>query len=57
MGNDQKQPEMAVRTIQIRNEVIVSEELFGIGQKIWIHHNKEKYELRVTRQGKLILTK
>ncbi|MGZ4954972.1 MAG: hemin uptake protein HemP [Methylobacter sp.] len=34
-----------------------STELFGTGREVVIEHAGEKYQLRLTRQGKLILTK
>jgi hemin uptake protein HemP len=36
---------------------IRSEELFGARREVQIEHRGETYRLRVTRQGKLILTK
>lgn len=35
---------------------IHSRELFGAGREIVIEHNDREYRLRVTAQGKLILT-
>ncbi|MCK9395056.1 MAG: hemin uptake protein HemP [Methylobacter sp.] len=34
-----------------------STELFGAGREVVIEHAGEEYRLRLTRQGKLILTK
>jgi hemin uptake protein HemP len=34
-----------------------STELFGAGREVIIEHAGEEYRLRLTRQGKLILTK
>lgn len=34
-----------------------SAELFGTGREVVIEHAGEEYRLRLTRQGKLILTK
>jgi hemin uptake protein HemP len=34
-----------------------STELFGTGREVVIEHAGEEYRLRLTRQGKLILTK
>lgn len=45
------------RTARIVNEVIDSRELLGSCGKVVIEHESMKYELRLTRQGKLILTK
>ncbi|ABM61180.1 hemin uptake protein HemP [Halorhodospira halophila] len=36
---------------------IDSATLFNGGQRVLIHHRGEDYQLRATRQGKLILTK
>lgn len=36
---------------------VSSEELFGRQNEILIGHNKEEYRLRITSNGKLILTK
>ena len=35
----------------------VTAELFGAGNEIIIEHNSEEYRLRITSNGKLILTK
>ncbi len=45
------------RTARIVDEVIDSRELLGTQGKVVIEHQSMKYELRLTRQGKLILTK
>jgi hemin uptake protein HemP len=42
------------RETQVR--VIPSKELLGDAQRVWIEHAAERYLLRVTRSGKLILT-
>ena len=49
--------ESGSRTARIVNEVIDSRELLGSDGKVVIEHECMKYELRLTRQGKLILTK
>ena len=36
---------------------VSSEALLGAANRLWISHGKEEYQLRLTRQGKLILTK
>lgn len=36
---------------------LVSCDLFGDAQEILIEHGEQQYRLRITRQGKLILTK
>ncbi len=45
------------RTARIIDEVVDSRELLGSQGKLVIEHESMKYELRLTRQGKLILTK
>jgi hemin uptake protein HemP len=37
--------------------VLLTEELFGDNRQVWIDHNGERYRLRITRRGKLILQK
>ncbi|MCZ2342807.1 MAG: hemin uptake protein HemP [Bacteroidales bacterium] len=37
--------------------VIRAEDLFQEKQELWIEHNGERYRLRITRRGKLILQK
>ena len=37
--------------------VIPAEQLFGDKREVWIDHNGERYRLRITRRGKLILQK
>jgi hemin uptake protein HemP len=46
-GPEQEAP---VRTIRV-------EELLAGRQEVWIEHNGARYLLRVTRRGRLILTK
>lgn len=36
---------------------LTSDELFGSAQEILIAHGEQEYRLRITRQGKLLLTK
>ena len=31
--------------------------LFGSAREVWIEHHGERYRLRITRRGRLILTK
>lgn len=42
---------------QPRVLVIDSRQLFGQSKEIRLRHRGEEYRLRITRQGKLILTK
>ena len=40
-----------------REVVIPAERLFGDRREVCIEHNGERYRLRITRRGKLILQK
>ncbi len=46
-----------LNTTQIPQPRLHSKELFGSAHEIVIEHAGEEYRLRLTRQGKLILTK
>ena len=37
--------------------VLQASQLFGDRREVWIEHNGERYRLRITRRGKLILQK
>ncbi len=37
--------------------VIPAETLFQDGREVWIDHQGERYKLRITRRGRLILQK
>lgn len=37
--------------------VIAAETLFKDGREVWIDHQGERYKLRITRRGRLILQK
>ena len=50
---DPKQPDESSKAIK----VWASKELFGDAKLIQIEHGTEVYQLRITRQGKLILNK
>jgi hemin uptake protein HemP len=39
------------------DRVLTTQELLGGGNRLWIEHAAERYLLRITRSGKLILTK
>ena len=39
------------------NVIVRTSDLFGERREIWIEHNGERYRLRITRRGKLILQK
>jgi hemin uptake protein HemP len=49
--------EVAQRAAHIVNDIVDSRELIGRSGKVVIEHQSMQYELRITRQGKLILTK
>ncbi len=42
--------------VGIATPYIRSQDLFGTAQEVVIEHNQREYRLRVTSQGKLILT-
>jgi hemin uptake protein HemP len=44
-------------TIPVPRPLLHSKELFGSAREIVIEHAGDEYRLRMTRQGKLILTK
>lgn len=39
------------------SRVLRATELFGGSREVWIEHDGERYRLRITRRGKLILQK
>ncbi|MDF2366686.1 hemin uptake protein HemP [Sneathiella sp.] len=45
------------RTIMLVDDTLQSGELFAHGKELTIAHNSEFYKLRLTGNGKLILTK
>jgi len=45
------------RSIDIENNIITSAVLIGSEKELTIEHNEELYRLRITGNGKLILTK
>jgi hemin uptake protein HemP len=47
----------AISTPRVVVKTRTSEELFGLGNELSIAHRGERYSLRITGQGKLILTK
>ncbi|MEJ8566380.1 hemin uptake protein HemP [Elongatibacter sediminis] len=49
--------EPSARVARIRGNVISSDELLGCDGRLMIRHASATYELRITRQGKLLLTK
>ncbi|TWU35768.1 hypothetical protein Q31b_52030 [Novipirellula aureliae] len=42
---------------QIESKIVHFNELARCGEEVWIEHEGQLYRLRLTRQGKLILTK
>ena len=58
MTTDGKQSDMDdTRKIEVSNNRITSRELIGGKKELRIIHNEEEYTLRLTANGKLILTK
>ncbi|WP_254506893.1 hemin uptake protein HemP [Anatilimnocola floriformis] len=55
-NNDRELPAAAATTNEpVR--IIPAEELFAGRREIWIQHGDQRYRLRITAAGKLILTK
>ncbi len=52
-----EKPNSCQRFAHIVNDIVDSKELIGRAGKVVIEHESMQYELRITRQGKLILTK
>ncbi len=50
-------PSEAALNPSLRPTIYRSAELFAGGNEIWIEHGEEMYRLRITSQGKLLLTK
>ncbi len=48
---------IVISTKEGEMERILSQQLFGNSAKLAIEHNDQQYYLRITRNGKLILTK
>ncbi len=57
--NDEKNPEPAGEAPESRLPlpVLQAKQLFGDNREIVIEHDGERYKLRITRRGKLILQK
>lgn len=54
---EQKQDHQMQRTVSMTNNLVDSKYLFESSNEITIMHNQERYTLRLTKNGKLILTK
>jgi hemin uptake protein HemP len=54
---NQDRPQDAEPADPTRDAVIAAAQLFGDRREVWIEHNGERYRLRITRRGKLILQK
>jgi hemin uptake protein HemP len=52
-SQDEKQPEADPH----RPRIVRSEELLLGARELWVEHGEEMYRLRLTRSGKLYLTK
>ena len=46
-----------IRSVEILPKTVSSEALLGRGKQIFITHDGHTYQLRITKLGKLILTK
>jgi hemin uptake protein HemP len=59
MAENEKQdrPEDSETAGPSAGAVIAAAQLFGDRREVWIEHNGERYRLRITRRGKLILQK
>lgn len=57
MPTDPKQNEVKQETRESQRRTINSHDLFGQHRQIFIKHNDQTYQLQITRQNKLILTK
>ncbi len=44
-------------TRQPADDVLDSNQIFGLRRSVWIRHGEHLYRLQITQQGKLILTK
>jgi hemin uptake protein HemP len=57
--NDEKKPEAedSTETVDPPAPVVEAKSLFGTNREIVIEHDGERYRLRITRRGKLILQK
>jgi hemin uptake protein HemP len=54
---NQDRPEDARPADPPKDAVIAAAQLFGDRREVCIEHNGERYRLRITRRGKLILQK
>lgn len=54
---EQQQSHQMQRTISLTNNQVDSKRLFEFSNELAIMHNQERYTLRLTKNGKLILTK
>jgi hemin uptake protein HemP len=57
MADDEHNPDASTPASEETAVVIAAEQLFGDRREVWIEHNGERYRLRITRRGKLILQK
>lgn len=54
---EKQQDHQMQRTVSMTNNLVDSKCLFESSNEITIMHNQERYTLRLTKNGKLILTK
>jgi hemin uptake protein HemP len=57
LGDQISNPPDSTRPAAGPRRSVASAELFDGGSELLIRHGAEEYRLRITRQGKLILTK
>jgi hemin uptake protein HemP len=57
MSDDQPPPDDREPAEAEHCPVIPAEQLFKDGREVWIDHHGERYKLRITRRGRLILQK
>lgn len=55
--NDKQEESMPAEESSGAVRTVTSEQLFGPAREVRIEHQGERYRLRLTRLGKLILTK
>ena len=56
--DDEKQPpEQAGEDRSVEARVVPAEQILGEDREVWIEYHGVRYLLRVTRRGRLILTK
>jgi hemin uptake protein HemP len=57
MPDNSGSPKQSMRKISLEDNTLLSSELFQQSRELKIIHDREEYKLRLTGNGKLILTK